>query len=203
MMKRLALLSLLPISAYVQAEAVSDIYQPDTRQVRVSGQEAIPVRNAMLGIGAVYQSQDNLESRLGVNMSVRWLASDRWYVSGEYQHAPFNQDAVVQDGAVVVEANENASVLAAGMGYAVMQGNASFNGRRSYPWQLAVEMFAGEQFTGDTSGRYTALGFSWQIIERDCWVAMGWRIYQTNDERLSKLDVNSGAQWGVSFGFWF
>jgi len=201
-LKLLPIMLLLVTSASF-AQDVSDIYQPDVRRAGLKQTESLDVRRAMVGIGAVYQSQDNLQSRLGINLNLRWLAGERWYVLGEYQYAPFNEDEVSDGTEVLLQANETASVLAAGAGYVVMQGSASFNGRRTFPWQLAAEGFVGEQFTGDTSGRYTGIGFSWQIIEQDYWVAMGWRVYQSDDERLNGLDVNSGAQWGVSFGSWF
>ena len=203
-MKYPSLLVLLAfLSAAANATDAKDIYSPTPDQSAALSNPTGTVRHGSWGMGLNYLSQENLAAHMGISMNVRWFAGERWYVLGEYQYAPFNGDVTATSGSSTLEANENAHVIAAGAGYALMQGSASINGRQALPWQLAVEGLAGQQLTGDTSGRYTGLGLSWQIIGREYWVASGWRLYTSDDSRLKDFNVQSGAQWGISFGSWF
>lgn len=197
------LISLLAVSSQLHAADVKDIYHPDIRTAHLEQNEAIDVHHGSWGVGVVYQSQENLAARMGLNLNGRWFASERWYLLGEYQYAPFNTDEISSNGSVLLESGETANVLAGGVGYSFMQGSASFSGLRSYPWQVALELLSGQQMTGDTSGRYTGAGLSWQVMSHDYWFAAGWRLYSADDSRLKNIDVNAGAQWGISFGSWF
>lgn len=190
-------------SASAFATDARDIYSPTDNQVYTADNTLAPVRHGSWGMGLNYLSQENLTAHMGISMNVRWFAGERWYVLGEYQYAPFNGDSTITSGGSTLEANEDAHVIAGGAGFALMQGSASINGRQSLPWQLAIEGLAGQQITGATSGRYTGLGLSWQVIGRDYWVASGWRLYASDDSRLKDFNADTGAQWGISFGSWF
>lgn len=197
------LLCLLVAPWWVNAET-TDIYQPRLKIAGLDKSENINRRYGSWGVGLAQQAQDNLSSRSALNVTARWFAGERWYLLGSAQIAPFNEDEVRDgSGRVLLESGEQANVLNAGAGYAFLQGAASFSGRTSYPWQVAVEALLGEQYTGDSSGRYTGLTFSWQLLGDDYWFATEWRAYQSDDSRLDKLNVNKGMQWGVSFGSYF
>ncbi|WP_430462586.1 hypothetical protein ACQUQU_07315 [Thalassolituus sp. LLYu03] len=198
------LLSGLSLGLFLSPQAfsaqVQEIYAPQVKTAELTEKEAVDVRHGTWGIGLVHQSQENLSARMGLNLNIHWFAGEQWYVLGEYQYAPFNSEELSSGSTVLLEANETATVLAGGVGYAFMQGAGSFNGRKSFPWQVALEGLIGRQDTGSTTGRYTGLGLSWQVQTNSFWVATGWRLYASDDSRLKAIDVNSGAQWGVSFG---
>ena len=181
----------------------TDIYQPEIKRAGVTGSDAFQQRRGAWGFGLGYQSRDYLESGITYNLTGRWFAGESWYLLGEYQYAPLNNDAVNDGTDVVLDEDENSHLLAYGVGYTFMQGLASFHGFESYPWQLAAELYLGEQSTGDSDGRYTALGVSWQVIDDNYWVGASWRVYQSNDQRLSDLGMNSGAQWALYIGSYF
>lgn len=197
------ILCLLSFPLLVAAET-TDIYQPRLKVAGLEKSQDISRRYGSWGIGVAQQAQDNLSSRTAINISGRWFAGERWYLLGTLQQAPFNGDEIRDgSGQILFAAGEQANVLAGGVGYAFLQGTASLNGQVSYPWQVAVEGLIGEQYTGDSSGRYTGLVFSWQILADDYWLATEWRTYQSDDSRLDQLNVNKGVQWGISFGSYF
>ncbi len=197
------ILCLLAVPLLVNAET-TDIYQPRIKVAGLEKSENISRRYGSWGVGVAQQAQDNLSSRTALNFTGRWFAGERWYLLGSVQLAPFNQSEIRNSsGQVLLESGEQANVLAGGAGYAFLQGAASLSGRTSYPWQVAVDGLMGEQYTGDSSGRYTGLAFSWQLLGDDYWLATEWRVYQSDDSRLDKLNVNKGMQWGISFGSYF
>ncbi|MCT7359814.1 hypothetical protein [Thalassolituus pacificus] len=197
------ILCLLSLPLLSVAET-TDIYQPRIKVAGLEQSENISRRYGSWGIGVAQQAQDNLSGRTALNISARWFAGERWYLLGTAQYAPFNRDEIRNgSGQVLLESGEQANVLAGGVGYAFLQGTASLNGHMSYPWQVAVEGLLGEQYTGDSSGRYSGLAFSWQLLGDDYWLATEWRTYQSDDSRLDKLNVNKGVQWGISFGSYF
>ncbi|MCD8521585.1 MAG: hypothetical protein LRY66_11900 [Saccharospirillaceae bacterium] len=197
------ILCLLSFPLLAVAET-TDIYQPRLKVAGLEKSQDISRRYGSWGIGVAQQAQDNLSSRTAINISGRWFAGERWYLLGTLQQAPFNGDEIRDgSGQILFAAGEQANVLAGGVGYAFLQGTASLNGQVSYPWQVAVEGLIGEQYTGDSSGRYTGLVFSWQILADDYWLATEWRTYQSDDSRLDQLNVNKGVQWGISFGSYF
>lgn len=193
----------LALPLLVNAET-TDIYQPRIKVAGLEKTENIPQRYGSWGIGIAQQAQDNLSGRTAFYINGRWFAGERWYLLGMAQYAPFNGDEIRNgSGQILFSAGEQANVLAAGVGYAFLQGTASLNGQVSYPWQVAVEGLLGEQYTGDSSGRYSGLAFSWQILADHYWLATEWRTYQSDDSRLDSLNVNKGMQWGISFGSYF
>ena len=202
-MSRFLISSLLLLGSAYSFADTTDIYAPEVKRAGISAQESYEKRRGAWGFGLGYQSRDHLEASITYNLTARWFAGERWYLLGEYQHSPLSNDAVSDDNGAELEEDESSNLLAYGLGYTFMQGSAGFDGTQAFPWQLAAEVYLGEQSTGDTDGRYSALGLSWQIVDPDFWVAAGWRIYQSDDKRLEDLGMNRGAQWALYFGSYF
>jgi len=68
---------------------------------------------------------------------------------------------------------------------------------------LAAELNAGEQHSGDTSGRYASLGMNVQFHGERIWTGIGVREFLVDDERLQSLESDGGTQWDISLGLYY
>lgn len=191
------------VVADTQAET-TDIYQPRVLVAGVKKQESIERTNGSWGFGVGQVAQENLTASMAFTFGGRYFAGERWYVLANLQAGNFS-DRVITDssGKVLVKKDVTSVLVNSGLGYNLMQGSASFSGVRAYPWQLGIEAYLGEQFTGDSSGRYTGLGLSWQLIMGKRWLSLDSRTFQINDDNLKQAKVSKGIQWGLSFGSYF
>ena len=182
----------------------TDIYQPKVLVAGVSKQESIERTNGSWGFGVGQVAQENLTANMAFTFGGRYFAGERWYVLANLQSGTFSDRVIADAGGQVLVKKDVTSVLVnSGLGYNLMQGSASFSGVRAYPWQLGIEAYLGEQFTGDSSGRYTGLGLSWQLIMGKRWLSLDSKTFQINDDNLKQAKVSKGIQWGLSFGSYF
>lgn len=197
-------LSLLTVLVNPSQAETTDIYQPRVLVAGVKKQENIERTYGSWGFGIGQVAQENLTTSMAFNFSGRYFAGERWYVLANLQAGNLS-DRVITDanGKVLVKENVTSVLINSGLGYNLMQGSASFSGLRIYPWQLAVEAHLGEQFNGDSSGRYIGLGLSWQLMIDKRWLSLDSRTFQINDDNLKQASVSKGIQWGLSFGSYF
>lgn len=194
-------LSLLTVS--VSAET-TDIYQPDSLVAGVTEQQDISRRLGSWGVGVGQVARERLPAMNQFNVSGRYFAGERWYVLAGLQLSEFSDELITADnGEVLVKKDVTAVTATTGLGYQLMQGSASFSGNSTYPWQLGTEAYVGEQYTGDSSGRYLGIGISWQLLVDDYWLALEWKSFQVDDKALQQADIDKGMQWGISFGSFY
>lgn len=198
------LFAMLVMTALNSVADTTDIYQPKVLVAGVAEEEAVERQYGSWGFGIAQVGHENLPASLVFNFSGRYFAGERWYVLAGLQLTEFNDRLLADDqGRVLAKKGVNAVVLNSGIGYYLMQGTATVTGDRAYPWQLGVEGYLGEQFTGETSGHYLGSGISWQMLFDSRWIALEWRMFQVNDDNLIKAEVDKGTQWGLSFGSYF
>lgn len=191
------------LMAQSHAEA-TDIYKPRVLVAGVKESEQVETHIGTWGFGIGQVAQENLTANMVFTFSGRYFAGERWYVLAAIQAGEFS-DRVISDnnGKVLVKKNVTNVLAHGGVGYNLMQGSASFSGIRAYPWQLGVEAYLGEQFTGDSSGQYLGFGLSWQLIMGTRWLSLDSRTFQIDDDNLVDAKVNKGIQWGLSVGSYF
>ncbi|UTW49749.1 hypothetical protein [Bacterioplanoides sp. SCSIO 12839] len=188
----------------VNAEQLTDIYQPRVLEAGVASDADIEQRHGSWGVGIAQIAQENLPSTLGLNASARYFAGERWYVLANIQLANLS-DRVIRDdqGETLVKKDVTSVLVNTGLGYQLMQGNASFSGNRSYPWQFALEGYLGEQFNGESSGLYYGVGSSWQLQINDFWVSLDLKNFTIADDNLKQAEIDNGIQWGITFGSYY
>ncbi|WP_419810397.1 hypothetical protein [Bacterioplanoides sp.] len=206
-MKARSLLCLLA-SLYLtplMAEELTDIYQPRVLSAGVSADASIDENLGSWGIGIAQIAQQNLSSSLALNAGARYFAGERWHVLAGVQIAQFSDRVIRNDqGEVLVKKDVTSVLINTGLGYQLLQGSASFDGSRTYPWQLALEGYVGEQFSGKSSGLYYGLGTSWQLqLDERSWVSLDFKNFAISDDNLKQAEVERGIQWGVSFGSYY
>lgn len=202
-MKKLAFAVITALAVQGAVAEESSVYRPQLKSNGLKSMKSVGVQHGMLGAAYASTLTSNNEVQAGVMMNTRYFAGERWYVLGELQIGEFSSSAVVVDGEVLREEKEDALRYAFGAGYAILQGSASTSGQYAIPWAIAAELAAGEQYSGATSGQYTALGLSVQFHGPRVWTALGVREFSIADERLKTLGSDRGMQWDISLGMWF
>jgi hypothetical protein len=192
-----ALCAFLFASTASAERSSTDIYDPQIKYSGLEDLDEVERQHGTIGIGFSNTVAEKDELKPGVNLSARYFAGERWYVTGELGFSSF------LDESFVLEEREQVFLANAGVGYALLQGTASTFGNYTFPWLMAVEVAMGSQHTGDTRGRYTALGLSWQIKATNYWYSFGARQYRVDDQRLKTLGANEGMQWNLSFGIYY
>jgi len=202
-MKRKLILSACALMASLSPSALAEVYSPGNQSNGLDALEDTPVQHGMLGAGYANTLSTNNDAQPGMLFTGRYFAGEKWYLLGELQFGTFSTRAVVQNGEEVRSDDEEMLRYSAGAGYALLQGTASTSGARAVPWVIAAELTAGEQNSGDTSGRYASLGTSVQFHGDRIWTALGVREFLVDDERLQSLESDGGTQWDISLGMWF
>lgn len=187
----------LPISAS------AEVYSPGNQNNGLNELEDTDVQHGVFSVGYVNTLAYNNDSQPGILFGGRYFAGERWYLLGELQVGSHSTRAVVSNGEVLREDDEELLRYSAGAGYAILQGTASTSGLRAVPWSIAAEFNAGEQQSGDTSGRYASLGLNVQFHGERVWTSVGVREFLIDDERLQALESDGGTQWDISLGLWF
>jgi hypothetical protein len=202
--KRIVIVFLAALAAVCSHAETTDIYQPRVLVAGVKDHERIDSNLGTWGFGIGQVAQENLPANMAFNFSGRYFAGERWYLLAALQMAEFS-DRVINDnnGDVLVKQDVTSVLATTGLGYQLLQGSASFSGQTTYPWQLGVEGYLGEQYTGDSSGRYLGVGVSWQLMFGQRWLALEWKNFQIDDDNLQQADVSKGIQWGLSFGSFY
>ena len=179
----------------------TDIYDPQVKYSGLEDLDSVERQHGTIGIGFSNTVAEKDELKPGLNLSARYFAGERWYVTGELGFSSYFDFTL--DKGLVLEEREQVVLTTAGVGYALLQGTASTFGEFTFPWLMAVEVAMGSQQTGDTRGRYTALGLSWQLNTTNYWYSFGTRQYRVDDQRLKALGANEGIQWNMSFGIYY
>ena len=120
---------------------------------------------------------------------------------GEVEMATYSTNTLVADDSVNVP--DDSTRYALGMGYSLLQGNASVSGKTVMPFVLAVELAAGEQSFGDTGGLYLSGGISTQVHWKKYWGALGIRQFNLDENAQPLINSEWGIQWDIQLGFWF
>lgn len=197
-----ALVAALVISAPSIAEE-SQLYRPNVQNNGLDSIKGTEVQHGMFGAGFASVLSANNDIQPGMLLSARYFAGEKWYLLGEVQLGSHSTRAVFINDVEVRSDSEDALRIGAGAGLSLLQGNASTSGITAIPWVLATELSVGEQYSGDTSGRYTSLGMSLQFHGPRVWTALGTRQFIISDERLQQLNSDGGMQWDISLGLWF
>lgn len=202
-MKRVKLglccLSLVAVSA---ASADETIYQP--APVVDNGLKALKepsTQNGMVGVGYTTSVIENTGLQNGIQLSARYFTGPKWYALGELQVSDYSSNTLVADQSVDVP--DRSTRYALGMGYSLLQGNASVSGKTVLPFVLGVELAVGQQSFGDTSGLYVSGGISTQIHWKKYWGALGVRQFNLDEEAQPLLNSEWGVQWDIQLGLWF
>ena len=183
--------------------ADSQLYRPKVQNNGLDEIKGTDVQRGMFGAGYASTLTTSNDIQPGLLISGRYFAGEKWYLLGEVQLGSYSTTAIIQDGVEVRGDSEDALRFGAGAGLSLLQGNASTSGITAVPWVHAAELAVGEQYSGDTSGRYTSLGMSLQFHGERVWTALGTRQFLITDERLERLNSDGGIQWDISLGLWF
>ena len=198
---QLALGGLLMLAA-VTATAEETIYRPAPMVEHGLEDMAQPeVQHGMIGLGYTTTVIENTALTNGVMLSGRYFTGDKWYALGELQVSSYKGNEQLQDD--TVDEPSNSKRFALGMGYSLLQGNASVSGKTVMPFVLAVELAAGQQSFGDTGGRYLSGGISTQVHWKKYWGALGVRQFTLDKDAQPLVESEWGVQWDISAGFWF
>lgn len=200
-----ALIALIP-AVIIPAQSLaadSQVYRPNVQNNGLDSIEGTQVQHGMFGAGYASTLTTNNDIQPGLLFSGRYFAGEKWYLLGEVQLGSFSTTAMIRDGVEIRGDSEDSLRFGAGAGLSLLQGNASTSGITAVPWVLATELMVGEQYSGDTSGRYTSLGMSLQFHGERVWTALGTRQFLISDERLQSFDSDGGIQWDISLGLWF
>lgn len=196
-----AICAVLFASAASAERSSTDIYDPQVKYSGLEDLDSVERQHGTIGVGFSNTVAEKQELKPGVNLSARYFAGERWYVTGELGFSSYFDFSL--DEGFVLEEREQVLLAAAGLGYAILQGTASTFGDYTFPWLMAVEVAMGSQQSGDTRGRYTSLGLSWQVNATNYWYSFGARQYRVDDQRLKLLGANEGMQWNLSFGIYY
>ena len=183
--------------------AESQLYRPKVQSNGLDAIEGTDVQRGMFGAGYASTLTTYNDIQPAMLISGRYFAGEKWYLLGEVQLGSYSTTAVIQNGVEVRGDSEDALRFSVGAGLSLLQGSASTSGIIAVPWVLATELAVGEQYSGDTSGRYTSLGMSLQFHGQRVWTGLGGRQFIIADERLEQLNSDGGIQWDISLGLWF
>lgn len=183
--------------------AESQLYRPKVQSNGLDAIEGTDVQRGMFGAGYASTLTTYNDIQPAMLISGRYFAGEKWYLLGEVQLGSYSTTAVIQNGVEVRSDSEDALRFSVGAGLSLLHGSASTSGITAVPWVLATELAVGEQYSGDTSGRYTSLGMSLQFHGQRVWTALGGRQFIIADERLEQLNSDGGIQWDISLGLWF
>lgn len=178
----------------------------DASRVLQNPMEAVAfrVQRWQWGVGGLLQSPPQMDSRNALVFEARYLASSSWYLLANLEYGRFNDELLsTPAGQPVIAAQQSASVIAAGVGLSVLRGTGQLLGGDIRPWQISLELLAGEQYTGPSSGRYSAAGVSWQMLGNEWWLGLDWRVYKVDDSLLKVAGVDQGMQGSVLLGRYF
>ncbi|HBS41939.1 MAG TPA: hypothetical protein DEA26_04605 [Oceanospirillales bacterium] len=197
----LALAGLLMLTA-AGVRADETIYQPAPMVDNGLNDLTKPsTQHGMLGLGYTTSLIENTGLQNGVLVSARYFTGDKWYALGEVEMATYSTNTLVADDSVNVP--DDSTRYALGMGYSLLQGNASVSGKTVMPFVLAVELAAGEQSFGDTGGLYLSGGISTQVHWKKYWGALGIRQFNLDENAQPLINSEWGIQWDIQLGFWF
>lgn len=184
------------------AYADETIYQP--APVVDNGLKSLKepsTQSGMLGLGYTTSVIENTGLQNGIQLSARYFTGPKWYALGELQVADYSSNTLVADQGVDVPGRSTRYSL--GMGYSLLQGNASVSGKTVLPFVLGVELAVGQQSFGDTSGLYMSGGVTTQVHWKKYWGALGVRQFKLDEEAQPLLNSQWGVQWDIQVGLWF
>jgi hypothetical protein len=165
---------------------------------------AFKVQRWQWGVGGLLQSPSQMDSRNALVFEARYLASSSWYLLANLEYGRFNDELLsTPAGQPVIAAQQSASVIAAGVGLSLLRGTGQLLNGDIRPWQISLELLAGEQYTGASSGRYSAAGLGWQMLGNEWWLGLDWRVYKVDDSLLKAAGVDQGMQGSVLLGRYF
>ena len=187
----------MTIFTSVVASELSDIYSP-VEPEKIN--KDIEVNSFTYGVGIHQMAYQNNQQNYGIETYLNYKLGDRWEIVGNLQFGDSNSETTVIDDIVIREADEQYLIIAGGGQYSLIQGSASINGRQHYPWQMAIQALTGHQTTGDTSGRYTAIGLVWLLEQNKYNIAVHGRYGLHGDQRLDLIGSDRSMQWGITLG---
>ncbi len=183
--------------------AAAEVFSPGNQRNGLDDLNETDVEHGVFSVGYANTLAYNNDSQPGIMFTARYFAGEKWYLLGEAQLGQFSTRAVINDGQEVRSDDEELLRYSAGAGYSLLQGTASTSGVRAVPWVLAAELHAGEQHSGDTSGRYASLCMTVQFHGERIWTGLGVREFLVDDERLQSLESDGGTQWDISLGLYY
>ncbi len=189
--------------ALCSLSAAAEVFSPGSQRNGLDDLSETEVEHGVFSVGYANALAYNNDPQPGILFTARYFAGEKWYLLGEAQIGQFSTRAVINDGQEIRSDDEELLRYSAGAGYALLQGTASTSGVRAVPWVLSAELNAGEQHSGDTSGRYASLGMSVQFHGDRIWTGIGVREFLVDDERLQSLESDGGTQWDISLGLYY
>jgi hypothetical protein len=188
------LVFLLLFAGITQAEKNELIYQPRVLSPELKSDLDLPEYKWQLGLKLGQLITGNQDSRGKYGVSVNYLIWDKWY-------SVVNID--VNEWQLTPETTELAIAWSLGAGYALLQGAAYIADDLTLPWEVYVELGAGEQILDQDSGNFISGALGWQLSNDNNYAALEWRYFQVNDDRLIQIGSDKGYEWSVTFGRFF
>ena len=145
-----------------------------------------------LKLGQMLAANQNSINKIGI--SANYLIWDKWYAAASLD---------VNKWQITPKTTKSAIAWSLGAGYSVLQGAAYITDGLTLPWQLYLELGVGEQVLDQATSNFASGAIGWQLSNDNNYVALEWRYFQINDERLKQLSSDKGYEWSISLGKFF
>ncbi|WP_221793020.1 hypothetical protein [Oceanobacter mangrovi] len=195
---------LLPLVAGTVVEQPAEIFEPVPHTLNFD--DSLPEQLGMIGMSLTQQTSATFGDQLVFGGNLRYHLTDRFdaLLNIELGMSSFGNPTIYNsDGSEAMKKNASFRTISTGIGYSLLNGIASTNGKTFIPWQLNLEGMVGEQFTGGSNGLYSSVGTSLHFMLDEYWLGTTTRYFYVDDSVLNKAGTHRGLQWGIEFGFYY